>query len=136
MLCYLPLVSPTFRPGEVAPLIGVSVDTVRRWCDSGELPTTRDDAGRRTIDGVDLAQFLRHRSGPVAASRQSARNRFPGIVTRVERDGVTALVEVQAGPHRVVSLITADAVDDLGLAPGVLVAAVVKATNVGVELEP
>lgn len=124
-----------YRPGEVAPLVGVSVDTVRRWCDSGALPTARDDAGRRTIDGAELAKFLRARSTPAATSHQSARNRLPGIVTRVERDHVTALVEIQAGPRRIVSLVTADAVDDLGLAPGVLVAAVVKATNVVVELD-
>lgn len=122
--------------GQAADLLGVSVDTVRRWADAGRLPTTRTGGGHRVVTGADLARFAQE----LAASdsdhegRLSARNRFVGLVTKVTRDNVMAQVEIQAGPHRVVSLISAEAVDDLGLEPGVLAAAVVKSTNVVVEL--
>lgn len=127
----------SYRPSEVAALCGVSVDTVRRWTDSGELPARRGPRGQRTIDGEDLAEFLRRRrpagfDGPVGG--QSARNRFPGVVTDVEIDGLVAQVEIQAGPHRVVSLMTAEAARQLGLRPGQRAVAVVKATTVVVEL--
>lgn len=127
----------TYRPGEVAELIGVSVDTVRRWADSGRVRMTRTSGGQRMIDGADLARFLQeqpsaHEPGIIVG--QSARNRFPGIVTRVLTDKVMAQVEIQVGPHRVVSLMTREAADELGLAPGVLAVAAVKATNVIVEL--
>ena len=127
----------SLTPGQVAELAGVSPDTVRRWTDQGELASTRLDNGHRTIDGADLARFLVARAAAGGASSSthglSARNRFQGIVTRVVRDGVAATVEIQSGPHRVVSLITAEAVDDLGLAPGVLAAAAVKSTDVLVD---
>ena len=128
---------PEFRPGEAAQLLGVSVDTVRRWADSGRLATRRSAGGQRVIDGADLARLLAEAppaAEPEAFSAQSARNRFTDIVTRVEKDGVTAVVEIQAGPHRIVSLLTAEAVDDLGLEPGRLAMALVKATNVIVEV--
>src|SRR5687767_4566180 len=130
---------PSYKPGQVAELLGVSVDTVRRWADAGKLKT-RPNArgGQRLIDGRDLARFLVDQ-GSVAESppivRQSARNRFPGIVTRVVKDKVAAQVEIQAGPHRLVSLMTREAADELGLAPGILAVAAVKSTNVVVELE-
>jgi molybdopterin-binding protein len=131
----------TFRISEVAPLLGVSDDTVRRWAESGRLAATRDRAGRLAIDGRELARFAielaaeDERAGSdVPVVGESARNRFPGIVTRVLRDGVMAQVEIQAGPHRVVSLLSREAADDLGLEPGVLAVAAVKATNVVVEL--
>ena len=115
----------------------MSVDTVRRWSDSGRLPTRRTSGGQRLIDGADLARFL-DESAPLTEQEvivgQSARNRFPGIVTRVERDKVTAVVEIQAGRHRVVSLMTREAADELGLAPGDRAVAAVKATNVVVEV--
>ena len=131
------MASSDFRPGQVAELLGVSVDTVRRWADDGRIRTSRASGGQRLIDGPDLARFLRE-SAPVVESERivaaSARNRFPGIVTGVVKDTVTAQVEIQAGPHRVVSLLTREAADELGLAPGVMVVASVKATNVVVEL--
>ena len=126
-----------YRLGDVAAVAGVSVDTVRRWADEGRIKMRRSAGGQRLIDGADLARFLAEHEaapdvGPVVAA--SARNRFPGIVTRVVRDKVAAQVEIQAGPHRVVSLMTREAADELGLAPGVLAVAAVKATNVVVEL--
>ena len=124
--------------GEAAKLLGVSPDTVRRWADAGRLATSRTTGGHRTINGPDLARLSQELAAEAAmeeagGSVLSARNRFTGLVTRVVRDGVMAQVEIQAGPHRVVSLLSAEAVDDLGLEPGVLAVAVVKATNVVVE---
>jgi molybdopterin-binding protein len=129
---------PFYRPSRAAELLGVSVDTVRRWADEGRLQTTKSESGHRQIDGQDLARFLtEHAStnavdGPV----QSARNRFVGVVTRIERDTLTAIVEVQAGPHRVVSLITREGADELDVEVGDLAVAVVKATNVIIEVPP
>lgn len=120
----------------MAELARVSVDTVRRWADTGKLATRRTEGGHRVVDGEEVARFLRE-SAPAGAPEglaESARNHFPGIVTRVVRDTVAAQVEIQAGPHRVVSLMTAEAVDELGLRPGVLAVAAVKATNVVIEL--
>jgi molybdopterin-binding protein len=117
--------------GEVAELVGVSVDTVRRWADAGRFPTTRT-GGQRVVEGAALARFLRER-GQHERGRASARNRFPGIITAVEVDGVVAKVEIQSGPHRVVSLLTSEAVEDLGLEPGVRATAIVKSTDVIVE---
>jgi molybdopterin-binding protein len=125
-----------FRVTEAAALLGVSDDTVRRWIDAGRLAAVRDHAGRWVVGGRDLADFAReHAEAPeiagVAAS--SARNRLPGLVTRVERDGLMAQVELQAGPFRLVSLMSREAADELGLEPGVLAVATVKATTVVVE---
>ena len=121
------------RPGRVAEILGVSVDTVRRWADEGRLETVRTEGGQRLIDGASVARLLTAARPDDGARPQSARNRFPGIVTRIERDGLAAVVEIQAGPHRVVSMITREAADDLGLEVGDLATAVVKATNVIVE---
>lgn len=126
-----------YRLGLAADLLGVSVDTVRRWADMGRLPVHRTTGGQRMIEGEDLARFaasLVEPRQPTAIAAESARNRFTGIVTRVLKDGVTAHVEIQAGPHRVVSLMTREAVDELRLAPGVLAVAAVKSTNVVIEL--
>ena len=122
--------------GHAADLLGVSVDTIRRWADAGRFATHRTDGGQRLVEGSELARFAEE----LAASdrdhtgRVSARNRFVGLVTRVTVDTVMAQVEIQAGPHRVVSLISSEAVRDMGLEPGVLAAAVVKSTNVVIEL--
>jgi molybdopterin-binding protein len=128
---------PSYKMGEVAALLGTSVDSVRRLTDSGRLPTVRTAGGQRVVDGRQLARFMAKSPGeakPEAIVSRSARNHFPGIVTRVIKDRVAAQVELQAGPHRLVALITREAVDELGLAPGVRAVAVVKATNVIVEL--
>jgi molybdopterin-binding protein len=126
-----------YRIGQAAEILGVSADTVRRWADAGRLKTTLRPGGRRFVNGADLAAFAVEIAGqpvPARPRTQSARNRFPGIVTRVSKDKVAAQVEVQAGPHRFVALITREAADELELAPGVRADAVVKATNVGIEI--
>jgi molybdopterin-binding protein len=141
------------RISEAAELLGVSDDTVRRWAEAGRLATVRGESGRLAVRGRDLAAFLqaqfrqaqtlraqtlRAQSGqprPADGSRQSARNQLRGIVTEVRRDGVMAQVDLQCGPFRVVSLMSREAADDLGLEPGVVAVAVVKATNVVVEAE-
>jgi molybdopterin-binding protein len=128
---------PTYGMGQAAELLGVSPDTVRRWTDAGRLPTIRTGGGHRRVDGAALAGFaasLAVERHPPAIVSESARNRFTGLVTRVTRDTVMAQVELQAGPFRVVSLMSREAADDLGLAPGALAVASVKATNVVVEL--
>lgn len=115
-------------------MLGVSIDTLRRWEAAGRLRTTRSAGGQRMVDLSELARLRRRaprHQRPIVA--QSARNRFPGVVTRIERDRVAAVVEVQAGPHRLISLLTAEAVDDLGLAVGDEAVCLVKATNVIVQ---
>jgi len=126
---------PQYRLGQAARLLGVSIDTVRRHADSGRLETTRTRGGHRLVDGADLAR-LAESLGEDRGGRgeSSARNHLTGIVTRVVRDKAAAQVELRCGPFRVVSLLTREAVDALGLAPGVMAHAVVKATNVVVEL--
>ena len=124
------------RISEAAELLSVSDDTVRRWIDSGRLTAGPEGTGPRTVDAASVAAVMADQAPPApAVVHQSARNRFPGIVTRVEKDGVMALVEIQAGPHRVVSLMSREAADELGLAPGVPAAASIKATNVVVDIE-
>ena len=127
---------PGYRLGQAAKTLGVSVDTVRRMVDDGRLVAVRTAGGQRLIDGESLAAVAKpkRKDRQEASVKQSARNRFPGIITRVIKDRVAAQVEIQAGPHRLVSLITRDAVDELDLKPGMPAVAVVKATNVHVEL--
>ncbi len=124
-----------FRISEAAELLGVSADTVRRWADSGRLPAERDVNGHRVVDGSALATYLRThgRTDPEASASSSARNRFPGLVTGIKKDTVMAQVEIQAGPFRVVSLLSREALDDLELEIGDVAVAVVKSTTVIVE---
>jgi molybdopterin-binding protein len=125
----------TFRISEAAALLGVSSDTVRRWVDAGRLTAERDEHGHRQFDGADLAAFARAQIETVDdTGRSSARNRFRGIVTEVVRDAVMAQVEIAAGPFRVVSLMSRQAADELGLEVGVVAVAVIKSTNVVVEI--
>ena len=127
---------PSYRMGQVAELLGVSPDTVRRWADAGRLGSRRTEGGQRVVDGAALAEFMAGLRHPDLDEimPQSARNRFAGIVTRVVKDEIVAMVELQAGPHRVVSLMTREAADELGLEPGALAVAAVKATNVIIEV--
>jgi len=126
-----------YRVGQAAELLGVSADTVRRLADDGRLRTERDPGGQRLVDGADLARHLTE-SAPARELEpivgESARNRFPGLVVDVEKDGLVAIVHIQAGPHRITSLMTREAADELGLAPGDLAIGVVKSTNVVVEV--
>lgn len=128
------------RMADAARLLGVSDDTVRRWADSGRLQAGVDGSGRRVVEGTELARFAGEHAtrtggfhaGPIVG--ESARNRLTGLVTRVLKDGVMAQVELQAGPFRVVSLMSAEAAEELGLEPGVLAVASVKSTNVVIEV--
>jgi molybdopterin-binding protein len=123
-----------FRISEAAELLGVSADTVRRWADSGKLAAERDGNGHRIVAGADLAAFLAtHGRADGGMSTSSARNRFAGLVTGIKKDTVMAQVEIQAGPHRIVSLMSREALDDLGLEIGSVAVAVVKSTTVIVE---
>ena len=133
---------PSYRIKEAADLLGVSDDTVRRWAEAGKLATSTDEAHRQVVDGAALAAFAQDLAGaadrpaPGPVSAQSARNRLVGLVTRVIRDTVMAQVELQSGPHRIVSLMSREAADELGLEPGVLAIASIKSTNVVVEVPP
>lgn len=125
----------TLSLGEAARAIGVSPDTLRRWERAGRLRTTRDAANRRRVSRAEVERLSRRPRRHRAGSALSARNRFTGVVRSVERDGVMALVEIEAGPHLVTAAVTRDAVEELGLAPGVPATATVKATSVMVERE-
>ena len=124
-----------FRIGDAAGLLGVSADTIRRWVDAGKLPAERDARGRRLIDGATLARFAHAIGGDPedGIDRSSARNRLRGIITEIIKDTVMAQVSLQAGPYRIVSLMSREAVDELGLQVGSVAVAVVKSTAVVVE---
>lgn len=127
---------PQIRVKDAAMYLGVSDDTVRRWIDTGLLESDHDDAGRTVVDGLALAQLAKKNAVlPVDPSEvgRSARNTFVGLVTEIVLDKVMAQVELQCGPHRVVSLMSSEAVRELGLEPGSIAIAVVKATTVIVE---
>ena len=119
--------------GEAARAIGVSADTLRRWERAGKLHTDRDPANRRRVPVHEVERLAERPVRHEAGSSLSARNRFPGVVRSVESDGVMALVEIEAGPHRVTAAVTRDAIEELGLAEGVPAVATVKATSVMVE---
>src|SRR3954453_3764726 len=125
------------RGGQAAEMLGVSVETLRRWEADGRLRTGRSGGGQRLVPLSEITRLVTERrraSGDRPIVAQSARNRFSGIVTRIEKDRVAAVVEVLSGPHRLVSLMTAEAVEELGLAVGQEAVCVVKATNVIVEV--
>jgi molybdopterin-binding protein len=119
--------------GEAARAVGVSADTLRRWDRAGRLRTTRDTRNRRRVPRAEVERLSHRPKRHEAGAPLSARNRFPGVIRSVEVDGVMALVEIEAGPHLVISAVTRDAVEELGLAPGVPATATVKATSVMVE---
>jgi molybdopterin-binding protein len=127
---------PQFRIAEAARLLGVSDDTVRRWTEAGTLPVEIDVSNRKVIDGARLAEFARAQANatpdPSSVAR-SARNHLVGLVTEIISDRVMSQVEMQCGPHRVVSLMSTEAVKELGLEPGSLAVAVIKSTHVVVE---
>jgi molybdopterin-binding protein len=128
----------SYTIGQAARLLGVSPDTARRWADAGRMATHRDDSGRRLIDGRDLAEFSVELARTAAAPDEeapytSARNAFPGIVTAIRLGDVAAQVDIQAGPHRLVSLLTREAVEELGLEVGMEATARVKSTNVHID---
>ena len=126
----------SFSTTEAAELLGVSGDTVRRWLATGKLRAFPGEGSRRTIPGEELARFASaHASAakPKALGATSARNRFVGLVTEVKKDKVMAQVDLVSGDHRLVALISTEAADELGLAPGALAVATVKATNVVIE---
>ena len=127
--------SQGYRIGEAATLIGVRVETLRAWERAGKLSTDRTPGGQRLIPQAEVARLLaERRAEQPSAAHTSRRNAFPGVITKVTKDKVSALVEIQAGPHRVVSLITREAADELRLAPGMEATATVKATSVMIEV--
>ena len=119
--------------GEAAKVLGVSTDTLRRWHRAGKLRAERDDRGRRRIPRTEIERLSARPAREGTGAALSARNRFPGTIRSIETDGVMALVEIEAGPHRLLAAITRDAVEELRLAPGIEVTAAVKATSVMVE---
>ena len=129
---------PQMRIREAAAYLGVSDDTVRRWVDRGLLSVDTDASGRMVVDGYQVAQVARSHAtlpGPPGATVSSARNRFVGLVTDIRVDKVMAQVELQCGPFRVVSLMSSEAVEDLGLELGSVAVAVIKSTTVIVETD-
>jgi molybdopterin-binding protein len=127
---------PDLSLGEAARALGLSVDTLRRWDRDGKIETVRDEGNRRRVPLSEIERLRDHPERHRTGDSLSTRNRFPGVITSVEVDGVMALVEIEAGPHRVTAAITRDSVEELGLAEGVEAAAMVKATSVMVERLP
>ncbi|HET9671878.1 MAG TPA: TOBE domain-containing protein [Actinomycetota bacterium] len=123
-----------YRIGQAADVLGVRVETLRRWERAGKLRTERTAGGQRIVPAAEVSRLLAERRAGRSSGAVSRRNAFPGVITKVTRDTVSALVEIQAGPHRVVSLITREAADELDLQPGMEAIATVKATSVMVEL--
>jgi molybdopterin-binding protein len=124
-----------YRIGEAAEILGVRVETLRRWEREGTLTTTRSSGGQRLVPAAEVARLLGERRGRPKVTAGSVRNRLPGIVTEVKRGAVAATVEMLAGPYRLLALVTREAVDEMGLKPGMHAVATVKATNVMVEVD-
>jgi molybdopterin-binding protein len=124
-----------YRIGEAAELLGVRVETLRRWEREGKLTATRTSGGQRMVPATEVARLLATQHDRSRVTAGSVRNRFPGIVTEIKRDELAATVEILAGPHRILAYITREAVDEMGLEPGMRAAATMKATNVMVEVE-
>jgi len=124
----------TYRIGEAAEILGVRVETLRRWERDGKLTTQRTGGGQRLVAAKEVARLLAEGRSQEPIIAGSARNRFPGVITEIKTDKLSATVEIQAGPHRVVSLMSREAADELRLEPGSLAVASVKATNVVVEI--
>ena len=123
-----------YRIGQAAEALGVRVETLRRWERDKKLTTIRSAGGQRLVPAAEVARLLTERRAARPGGSVSRRNAFPGVITKVTKDKVSALIEIQSGPHRVVSLITREAADELGLEPGMQAVATVKATSVMVEV--
>jgi molybdopterin-binding protein len=126
--------SDAYRIGEAAKALGVRVETLRRWEREGKLAMRRTDGGQRVVAAAEVARLLAERHGQRPILAGSARNRFPGVITEIRRDALSATVEIQAGPHRVLAFITREAVDQMNLEVGMQAVATVKATSVMVNL--
>lgn len=124
----------SYRIGEAAQMLGVRVETLRRWERDGKLHTTRTSGGQRRVPTTEVARLLAEARPQQPIAQASQRNRFAGVITEIKRDKLAATVEIQAGPHRILAFITREAVDQMGLAPGMQAVAAVKATNVTIEL--
>ena len=124
----------SYRIGEAAGLLGVRVETLRRWEAEGKIRVTRTEGGQRLVPAEEVARLLAERRDRPKVAARSVRNRFPGVITEVKKDGVAATVEILAGPHRILALITREAADEMALEPGMHAVATVKATNVMVEV--
>ena len=124
----------SYRIGEAAGLLGVRVETLRRWEAEGKIRVTRTEGGQRLVPAEEVARLLAERRDRPKVTARSVRNRFPGVITEVKKDGVAATVEILAGPHRILALITREAADEMALEPGMHAVATVKATNVIVEV--
>jgi molybdopterin-binding protein len=123
-----------YRIGEAAGLLGVRVETLRRWEREGNVRVTRTKGGQRLVPAEEVARLLAERRDRPKVTARSVRNRFPGVVTEVKKDGLAATVEILAGPHRILAFITREAADEMELEPGMHAVATVKATNVMVEV--
>ena len=123
-----------YRIGEAAGLLGVRVETLRRWEREGKVRVTRTKGGQRLVPADEVARLLAERRDRPKVTARSVRNRFPGVVTEVKKDGLAATVEILAGPHRILAFITREAADEMELEPGMRAVATVKATNVMVEV--
>jgi molybdopterin-binding protein len=124
----------SYRIGEAAGLLGVRVETLRRWEGEGKIRVTRTEGGQRLVPAEEVARLLAERRDRPKVTARSVRNRFPGVITEVKKDGVAATVEILAGPHRILAFITREAADEMKVKPGMHAVATVKATNVMVEV--